>query len=271
MATPKPECIDALLEAAVRLGESPTKAQYEELGLRPASATIIRQMDGWNAAKEAAGLNTNHSRGSRVGPKPEDVTLPDGETWADLSVDQRWHYRNVEWNTRRTLRRRARLRSWINDRKRERGCNRCERSDPACLDFHHLDDVEKETDVGTMVTFGYGPEALEAEMAKCEVLCANCHRKVHYTVPSNGLRAWAHERKAEGGGCSRCEEADPACLDYHHQTDDKDASIARMVGDGRPKAEVRSEIAKCTVVCANCHRKEHYEPPAASDRYDSHK
>lgn len=40
--TTKAECLEALQRAAERLEESPTKAQYEELGLTPASATIIR-------------------------------------------------------------------------------------------------------------------------------------------------------------------------------------------------------------------------------------
>jgi len=34
-----------------------------------------------------------------------------------------------------------------------------------------------------MITYGYGAEALEAEIAKCDVLCANCHRIEHYGVP----------------------------------------------------------------------------------------
>ncbi|MEF8756642.1 MAG: HNH endonuclease, partial [Halobacteriales archaeon] len=172
MATSERECIEALREAAERLGESPTKAQYEELGLTPASATIIRTMGSWNEAKEAAGLETNPSTGSRVGPKPDDVDLPDGVEWTELSVDQRWHYRNVKWNTERTLARRARLRQWVDERKREAGCRRCGTTDPACLDFHHPPGVDKIMDVGTMVTYGYGKETLSEEMSKCEVLCA---------------------------------------------------------------------------------------------------
>lgn len=80
------ECIDALQKAARRLGES-TKSEYEALGLRPASATIIRQLGGWNVAKEAAGLETNPSTGSRVGEKPDDIALPEGVSWDELSVD----------------------------------------------------------------------------------------------------------------------------------------------------------------------------------------
>jgi len=39
------------------------------------------------------------------------LVLPEDVEWADLSQDQRWHYKNVEWNTERTLQRRAELRA----------------------------------------------------------------------------------------------------------------------------------------------------------------
>jgi hypothetical protein len=64
--TTEADCIDALREAAKELGESPTKAAYEDLGLTPASGTIQRVMGGWNEAKAAAGLETNTSTGARV-------------------------------------------------------------------------------------------------------------------------------------------------------------------------------------------------------------
>jgi Mn-dependent DtxR family transcriptional regulator len=40
MRTTEQDCLDALQEAAERLGKSPTKAEYEELDVRPASTTI---------------------------------------------------------------------------------------------------------------------------------------------------------------------------------------------------------------------------------------
>jgi hypothetical protein len=261
METTEAECLDALREAADDLGESPTKAQYEELDLTPASATIIRQVGGWNEAKERAGLETNASRGSRVAPKPDDVDLPDGLVWEELSVDQRWHYRNREWNTERTLRRRARLRRWVNETKGTVGCKRCGIEDPACLDHHHPEGVEKGMDIGTMITHGYGKDALTAEMEQCVVLCANCHRKEHHSPPTRDLRAWVYERKAARGGCQECGEDDVACLDFHHETDEKDATVARLVADNRSKADIEDEIRRCIVLCANCHRRRHFDPP----------
>jgi hypothetical protein len=273
MATSKPECIDALREAAKRLEKSPTKAEYEALGLTPASATIIRQLGGWNAAKEAARLETEPSTGARAGEKPDDIEIPDGMEWSALSVDQRWHYRNREWNAERTRRRRAKLRQWLNEYKAERGCVRCSEADPACLDFHHRQPSEKEMDVGTMVTHGYGKAALRDEIEGCDVLCANCHRLAHHTPPTEDPRTWVFERKRNRGGCVTCDESDPTCLDFHHVGEKAD-SIARLVADERPREVIEAEIDKCELLCANCHRRAHFMPPnpeAASGEHDNHK
>lgn len=261
------ECLDALQEAADRLGKSPTKAEYEELGLTPASATIIRIVGGWNEAKERAKLETNPSRGSRVAPKPDGVELPPGMEWGELSVDQRWHYRNVEWNTERTLERRSRLRAWANEQKRPVGCSDCGCSDPAVLDFHHPDPGNKRMAVGEMITYGYGIEQLESEIAKCDVLCANCHSEEHGDeltdddVNGSSLRTWLRGYKQATDGCRRCPEDDPHCLVFHHSEGDKRDTVANMVSDEYPKSDIRAEIDKCVLLCANCHRRVHFEPP----------
>lgn len=275
MRTTEAECLAALRTAAEQLGESPTKAAYEGLGLTPSSSTIIRVVGGWNEAKERAGLETARASGSRVEPKPDDVELPPELEWEELSADQRWHYRNAEWNTKRTLERRARLRAWANDRKRSLGCRDCQTEDPAVLDFHHTNPSDKEMAIGTMITYGYGTEKLGREIAKCDVLCANCHRKQHaddsdtgsargpITDRTNGsaLRSWLRQYKRTAGGCRRCPEDDPSCLVFHHSGDEKRDTIANLVSDGYPKAEIRAEIENCELLCANCHRREHFEPP----------
>lgn len=61
--------------------------------------------------------------------------------------------------------------------KRENGCQRCHEHDPKCLDFHHVDATEKEFNIARMR--GWARERIFAEIAKCCVLCSNCHRKLH--------------------------------------------------------------------------------------------
>lgn len=258
MPTIPEQCIDALHEAADRLGTSPTKAAYEQLGLQPASATIIRQMGGWNRAKEAAGLPTYPSTGPRTRDPPADLDITE-EEWNSMSVDQRWHYRNVEWNAERTSNRRARLRQWVNEVKRTMGCGRGGLRDESCLDLHHLHSHEKERAVGKLITHGYGKQRLRREIEKCEVLCANCHRLEHNKRATSGMRFRVEAYKASLG-CKECGQANPVVLDCHHQGE-KGSTIARMLANDRPPDQVYEELQQCVVVCANCHRRMHFDPP----------
>lgn len=58
-------------------------------------------------------------------------------------------------------------------------CTRCEENHPATFDFHHPDPAEKEGSVNEFINKGrYGKAREEAK--KCVVLCANCHRKLHW-------------------------------------------------------------------------------------------
>ena len=53
--------------------------------------------------------------------------------------------------------------------------------------------------------------------------------------------------------CVDCGEPDPIVLQFDHTGDDKSAGIARMVTEARAWGKILLEIAKCEVVCADCH------------------
>lgn len=55
-------------------------------------------------------------------------------------------------------------------------CSGCGEKDPRVLEFHH--EGEKENEVSRLMGRGASLEVLKAEMDKCRVLCANCHRKL---------------------------------------------------------------------------------------------
>jgi hypothetical protein len=54
--------------------------------------------------------------------------------------------------------------------------------------------------------------------------------------------------------CVDCGETDPIVLEFDHLRD-KVANISSMINVRRPWQAIVEEIAKCDVVCANCHRR----------------
>jgi hypothetical protein len=105
---------------------------------------------------------------------------------------------------------------------------------------------------------------LVAEAEKCDLLCANCHRRRH--AHSSGLtpaRAAASTKKDRaielmGGSCSCCGEVVlPSMFEFHHlSAAEKGFGISRD-GMNRPWEEILAELAKCVMLCANCHREVH--------------
>jgi len=55
-------------------------------------------------------------------------------------------------------------------------CADCGESDPVVLEFDHLDAGAKSFDIGAGLTYRAWSSIL-AEIDKCEVVCANCHRR----------------------------------------------------------------------------------------------
>ncbi|MCZ2109493.1 MAG: HNH endonuclease [Dehalococcoidia bacterium] len=69
-------------------------------------------------------------------------------------------------------------RAWI-DSLKDKPCARCGNSyPPVAMDFHHRDPETKEFNIGPAIR--YGKERILAEIAKCDLLCAVCHRLVEY-------------------------------------------------------------------------------------------
>jgi hypothetical protein len=59
---------------------------------------------------------------------------------------------------------------------------------------------------------------------------------------------------AKLNGCFDCGEKDPCCLDFDHNRDKK-FNISQLVNSGCSFATLMKEIDKCTIRCANCHRR----------------
>ncbi len=73
----------------------------------------------------------------------------------------------------------ARRKAWLSDLKAQMGCRRCRLRHPGALDLHHREGESKCFEIGKGVT-RRPKSAVLAEIAKCEALCANCHRILHW-------------------------------------------------------------------------------------------
>jgi len=94
---------------------------------------------------------------------------------------RRWYEKNKATHIARVRaaddKHQDRLREYLKEYK-SKGCSRCPMKHPAAIDFHHVDG-DKEISIGNVVKARWSIARLEKEIAKCILLCANCHRILH--------------------------------------------------------------------------------------------
>lgn len=91
-----------------------------------------------------------------------------------LQYDRDRYERRKEYILAGTKRRRQENRLWLAEHKKK-PCLDCGGEFPhPVMEFHHRDPDEKSFTIG--MNLGSSRERLLKEMAKCDLLCANCHR-----------------------------------------------------------------------------------------------
>jgi hypothetical protein len=106
-----------------------------------------------------------------------------------------------------------------------------------------------------------------AESKKCDLLCANCHRVAHAiddaiaegsTTTDQRRRTKARAVNYMGGSCLGCGRQGPHVIfDFHHRDPDEKEFGIGQDGIARRWELVTAELAKCVMLCANCHREVH--------------
>ena len=98
------------------------------------------------------------------------------------------HYqKNKTQYAERVRKRRIERTKWFVDYKSSDDifCKECGEQHPATIAFHHRDPDEKLRKKGIkaisdLVGLAYSEEVILNEIAKCDVLCHNCHSKHHW-------------------------------------------------------------------------------------------
>lgn len=104
-------------------------------------------------------------------PTCRECQKPFRKNWYEGSAKER-HLKNVK-ERKEEVRRLAR--EYVLSYLQTHPCIECDERDPRVLEFHHRQ--EKDMAVSELVSGGYSIATIQAEIAKCDVLCANCHRK----------------------------------------------------------------------------------------------
>ena len=146
-------------------------------------------------------------------------------------------------------------------------CADCREQDPIVLEFDHVG--EKTTEVAALVCGSARIDLIDAEVANCEVVCCNCHRRRTYLrrgttrTPESAQRItnWRIRRHLEWiynvlnrSKCEDCGIADPLVLEFDH-LGLKRKNVMTMVWEGYSMETIENEMSKCDIRCANCHRR----------------
>lgn len=199
-----------------------------------------------------------------------------------------YYARNREAEIERVTRRQQATLEWLREIRRV-PCADCRGVfAPHVMDFDHRDPNTKKFQLTASVALLKTREELLAEIAKCDVVCANCHRirtAASYesgvlvygfkpaTIPHPNRTAQGHRdrfrrhRAAQNQlldrirtlPCADCGRRFPPCaMEFDHRDPTtKRATLSIMAGRVKV-ATFLEEIAKCDIVCANCHRNRSY-------------
>ena len=98
-------------------------------------------------------------------------------------------------NLEKTNKRKQEIKDWFNDYKSDKSCSSCGENHPACLEFHHINENDKYAAVSYLVQKAYSLDKIKSEISKCKILCANCHRKLHFNESSGSHSKQRHTKK----------------------------------------------------------------------------
>lgn len=146
-------------------------------------------------------------------------------------------------------------REFIDNQKACQPCTDCGQVfPPYVMEYDHL--ADKKFRIGDLA---HRDRALVMEeLAKCELVCCACHRvrsqdrKGDSSIPKLvSFRSWINTLKSNP--CTDCGRVmSSVSMDFDHVVGEKVKDISDMWSWRRDK--VVAEIAKCELVCANCHR-----------------
>lgn len=130
---------------------------------------------------------------------------------------------------------------------------------PEAMDFDHIG--PKTRNIGLLMGGGCSRKTILKEIANCELVCSNCHRiRTYSRLPKfkyNSNQIGSIFSQIKNKPCLDCQGFfPPALMDFDHR--DPEQKIVQVSDTGswslKRLPELMAEIAKCDLICGNCHR-----------------
>lgn len=122
-------------------------------------------------------------------------------------------------------------------------------------------------DVKSETVFNRNSQRKDGLQSKCRE-CSKERSRLYYAQNKEKHRSMVVERNRRAirenrhnlyqllvsSSCSDCGISDPVVLEFDHVRGTKRGNVSKLVRGGYSWETVLREIAKCDIVCANCHR-----------------
>lgn len=107
--------------------------------------------------------------------------MPYKDKAAQQQAQHESYIRNKHKYTQRNRDRKVKLRKWFTEYTEGNKCKECGEDDFRVLDYHHRNPDDKDMGVSRMINSKIAISKIIVELEKCDCLCSNCHRKLHYS------------------------------------------------------------------------------------------
>lgn len=199
---------------------------------------------------------------SRVGQANHcaDYCIHNGtEAWHGSHSGYTWHSCRCEFCTTassdKSLIRHNETREWIKASKAF-PCTDCRVEYPSyVMDYDHRDPSTKNFELAQ--PGGRSLDLVKQEIAKCDLVCSNCH-SIRTWPKVKDISKLSARRKLIANGknrpCMNCKISYPLCVMHYDHIDPSSKLFNVSQSTGRSLEEIKIEMAKCHILCANCHR-----------------
>ena len=86
------------------------------------------------------------------------------------------------------------IKMWFREYKKELQCQHCGKCHPAFINFHHKNPTNCDKPINIIIKRGSKQDILN-EISKCDILCANCHRREHKKNKINSKINYSYQRR----------------------------------------------------------------------------